>query len=93
MIIAVDFDGTLYIGGKPNTALIGRLKTEQRNGNAVILWTCREGQRLKEAVLFLAKYGFRPNAVNENLPDTILRFGHNSRKIYADVYIDDKAAK
>ena len=91
MIIAVDFDGTLqFSNGKPNEDLLFRLKTEQRKGNTVILWTCREGKRLNEALIFLQKYGFRPNLVNQNSPQAIAMLGHDPRKIYADVYIDDK---
>lgn len=93
MIIAVDFDGTLEKGGKPDLALIGRLKNEQRKGNAVILWTCREGKRLNEALLFLAKQGFSPTCVNRNLPATVKMLGHDPRKVYADVYIDDKGIR
>ena len=31
------------------------------------------------------------DAVNENLPEIIERYGSDGRKIYADVYIDDKS--
>lgn len=55
MIIAVDFDGTLELkdqqGKKiPNTLMMDRLRFEQARGNIVILWTCREGRALIEAV-------------------------------------------
>ena len=92
MIIAVDFDGTLqYSRGEANTALISKLRKEQRQGNTVILWTCREGESLKKAMIFLRKNGFIPNFVNQNPPEVIKRMGNNPRKVYADVYIDDKA--
>jgi hypothetical protein len=29
--------------------------------------------------------------INDNHPDKITLFGNNSRKIYADIYIDDKS--
>ncbi len=90
MIIAVDFDGTLCINGNPNTALIKKLKQAQHNGNIVILWTCRERDRLAEAVMFLRRNGFIPNFVNQNAPEVIARWGHDSRKVFADAYIDDK---
>ena len=89
MIIAVDFDGTLCIKNAPNMPLINRLKQEQRRGNIVILWTCREGDRLKDAVIFLRRIGFIPNYVNCNAAETIQKYG-DPRKIYADIYIDDK---
>ena len=91
MIIAVDFDHTLQLpDGKPNEVLISRLNTEQRKGNTIILWTCREGKRLNEALIFLQKNGFKPNLVNQNSPQAIAMLGHDPRKIYADIYIDDK---
>ena len=93
MIIAVDFDGTLQIGNEPNAALIGKLKRAQANGDIVILWTCRDGKSLAEAMAFLHRAGFRPNYVNCNCPEGIRRMGRDSRKIFADVYIDDKSAK
>ena len=92
MIIAVDFDGTLCYSNKiPNMALISRLRLEQSRGNTVILWTGREGQSLKSALDFLRKNAFIPNFVNQNSPEAIKRLGRDCRKIFADIYIDDKA--
>ena len=34
--------------------------------------------------------GLKFDAVNENLPEIVEGFGGDSRKIYADVYIDDR---
>ena len=91
MIIAVDFDGTLQLNdGSPNNILIQRLKNNQARKDIVILWTCREGKSLLEAIDFLKQNGFVPNLVNCNHPSAISRLGHDSRKIYADMYIDDK---
>ena len=88
-IIAVDYDGTLEVGGKMNRQLISRLKAEQMGGSVVILWTCRSGKRLQEAVSKLLDAGFKPNLVNANHPAGARLMGHDSRKVYADVYIDD----
>ena len=93
MIIAVDFDGTLQINDKANIGLIRKLIQAQRCGDVIILWTCREGNRLAEALLFLQKHHFRPNYVNCNCPDAIARLKCDPRKIFADVYIDDKSAR
>lgn len=90
MIIAVDYDGTLFIDGKANEALIRRLSRAQRQGNTVILWTRRAGDRLRQAVENLSAYGLRPNYVNANAPESIKALGYDPRKILADVYIDDK---
>ena len=54
--IAVDFDGTLCyskwpeLGHQPNQALIEYLQEWKRNGNKLILWTCRAGEALSKAV-------------------------------------------
>ena len=94
MIVAVDFDGTLQLPDKsPNTLLIQTLARSQRRGDIIILWSCREGKSLAEAVEFLRKNGFVPNYVNQNAPQAIRMLGGNPRKIYADIYIDDKNAR
>jgi len=93
MIIAVDFDETLKINGEPNTALFTNLINAQRGGAIVILWTCRAGDRLREAVQYCAEQGLRFNYINENTVETIRKFGCNPRKVFADVYIDDKAMR
>lgn len=93
MIVAVDFDDTLrFSDGTPNTGLLDRLRYLQRRGTIVILWTCREGNGLREALSWLRRQGFVPNYANQNAPQAIRLLGHDSRKILADVYIDDKNA-
>ena len=96
IIYAVDFDGTLCKSvwpgiGEPNMVLIKHLIKRQKQGNKIILWTCRCGDRLAEAVAWCGSLGLEFNAVNENLPEMIEWYGVNCRKIAADVYIDDKA--
>ncbi len=93
MILAVDFDGTLYDGCNVNTALLSRLNKHKRKGDIVILWTCRDGERLIDALTILSNNGFKPTFVNQNAPQTIQTLGYDPRKIVADVYIDDKAIR
>lgn len=93
MIIAVDYDGTLETNGAVNALLVERLRRDQLRGACVILWTCRAGARLAEALQRLAEHGFRPSLVNANAPAAVARLGYDPRKIIADVYIDDKAVK
>ena len=97
MIIAVDFDGTICenkypdIGDEMPGALrsLRALKTE---GHTIILWTCRCGYKLEDALVWLKVRGFKPHWVNQSDPQMIARFGGvDSRKIYADFYIDDRA--
>jgi hypothetical protein len=96
LIYAVDFDGTLCEScypeiGKPNKNLIRFLIAEQARGARVILWTCRCGEYLQQAVAWCRLQGLVFDAVNENLPEYIEKFDNDCRKIYADIYIDDKA--
>lgn len=95
-IISVDFDGTLCENkypeiGAPNRSLINILKTLQGlNQVYVILWTCRTGDKLQEAVEWCESYGLLFDAVNENLPHIVEQFGGDTRKVFADLYIEDK---
>lgn len=95
-IYAVDFDGTLCESqwpgiGAPNRELIEHLIRRREEGCRVILWTCRIGDRLQEAVDWCKSYGLEFDAVNDNLPENIEKYGNNPRKIYATCYIDDLA--
>lgn len=96
-IIAVDFDGTLCENqwpeiGMPNTKLIASLKKLRTNGDAkLILWTNRVDDKLEAAVNWCKEQGLEFDAVNDNLPGIVEKFGSNCRKIYADRYIDDRA--
>ena len=96
MIIAVDFDGTLADTDAtriytPNENLIAKLIILRQKGNKVILWTCREGDRLNDAIEFCRKYGLEFDAVNDNL-SRYKAFNLNPRKIFANIYIDDAAS-
>lgn len=95
-IIAVDFDGTLCSDcypeiGLPNLPLIYLLKQLRVQGKKIILWTCRCEERLSDAVAWCARFGLQFDAINENVPETLEQYGTESRKISADVYIDDKS--
>ncbi len=98
MIIAVDFDGTLCEDcypniGEANIRLILALQSRQEMGDRLILWTCRAGEYLEAAVEWCGDYGLYFDAVNDNVPEVLERWGNNSRKVTADLYIDDKAEK
>ena len=94
-IIAVDFDGTVAITNYPEIIcpiqdVIDYVKSEQQNGATIILWTCRHGKDLDEAVDWCKEQGLTFDYTNENMPELIAEYG-DCRKIYADEYIDDKA--
>jgi hydroxymethylpyrimidine pyrophosphatase-like HAD family hydrolase len=95
MIIAVDFDGTIvddaYPGiGKPKMFAFQTLKKMQENGHRLILWTYRHGKRLNEAVAFCEENGITFYAVNRSFPEEESHDKSVSRKIHADLFIDDR---
>lgn len=94
-IIAVDFDGTLCKNaypeiGEANLDMITHVISEKLEGAKIILWTCRNGELLENAVDWCEGLGLEFDAVNENLPYIIDQFGGDTRKIFANEYIDDK---
>lgn len=95
-IVAVDFDGTLCVDcyphiGAPNLALIRILREWQLGHTKLILWTCRCGDALDNAISWCAEQGLFFDAINANVPETIAKYGSDPRKITADIYIDDKS--
>ena len=95
-IIAVDFDGTLCYSnwpelGEPNKPLIEYLKAQHALGDKLILWTCRAGEALERAISWCRDQQLEFDAINDNLPEIIEKYGSNSRKITCDYYIDDRA--
>lgn len=94
-IIAVDFDGTLVVDeypniGPKNSKIFDLVHNFQLRGYKVILWTCRDGHYLDQAVDFCAMEGLEFDAVNENIPEVQRMFNRDTRKVYADIYLDDK---
>lgn len=111
MIIAIDFDDTLfayvpappgttdYSGrpgsiGAPNHSILFQAKQRKASGDQLILWTCREGKALDEAVEICRLHGLEFDAVNANLPGMSPEgIWPDSRKVKADEYWDDKAVR
>jgi hypothetical protein len=92
--IAVDFDGTIVEDrfpkiGKPKLFAIETLLELQKQRHQLILWTVREGKTLQEAVDFCERKGLVFYAVNKSYPEEVLEEGQ-SRKINADIFIDDR---
>ena len=88
---AVDFDGTIVANGLPNTDLIQALILAKTNGVKLILWTSREGKALGDALQWCKEQGLDFDAANRNVQEYIEKYGYDSRKIGADLYIDDRA--
>ena len=98
MIIAVDFDGILCKNefpsiGKPNYDIISLVRQLIDQGHEVILWTTRNGEELTAAVDWCGEYGLHFCNVNGPAPSNEAEYKDKyptpSRKIYADIYIDD----
>ena len=94
MVIAVDFDGTIVKHkypaiGKEIPFAIECLRLLQQKGHKIILWTYRAGTELDKAIKFCEKRGLYFNAVNNNYENEEFDNSY-SRKIYADIYIDDR---
>ena len=65
----------------------------RKKGHKLILWTCRTGKALDEAVRWCEGHGLEFDAINENLPEIVAKFDGESRKIFANVYIDDLSVR
>src|SRR5690625_81082 len=94
LTIAVDFDGTIVEDkypkiGRPVLFAFETLKKLQEEGHRLILWTFRKGSSLEEAVDFCKKNGIEFYAVNQSFPEEEYNPEH-SRKIHADIFIDDR---
>lgn len=95
-IIAIDFDGTLVENKFPDIGETKRffdtikLVRVEKPEVKVILWTCRTGEYLQNAILFCKENGLVFDEVNKNIPEVIAIFGEDTRKVYADEYWDDK---
>lgn len=94
-IVAVDFDGTLVNCQysqmeNPDLLLISYIK-KHRNDYIWILNTCRKGQELLDAVYYLAnEHNVFFDYINENTDSIIATYG-DTRKVSADIYIDNSA--
>jgi hypothetical protein len=103
LIIAVDFDGTIVNHDFPR---IGELMPDAQEvltklheaGHKIIIWTCRNHTEpdhplwydatIPDVMQFLRNHRIPFDSINENHPS--MGFWLQSRKIYADIYIDDK---
>lgn len=95
MTIAVDFDGTIVEHcypeiGKEIIFATDTLKALIKDGHQLILWTVREGELLEEAVEWCRERGVEFFAVNKNYPEENVEDPFYSRKLKAEIFIDDR---
>ena len=95
LIIAIDFDNTIV---EPLYPEIGVLKANckriinkwHESGHKIIINTCRAGKYHGDCDKFLSQNGISFDYINCNLPEMIIFYKADTRKISADVYIDDR---
>lgn len=93
MVIAIDFDGTMVkhkypaVGEELPNAVDTMLEL-QRLGHKLILFTMRSGKELTDAVNWCKSKGIELYGINENPTQASWTA---SRKVYAELYIDDAA--
>lgn len=95
MTIAVDFDGTIVEHrypaiGKERPFATATLRRLIDDGHRLILWSVREGALLDEAVEFCRQRGVTFYAVNRDFEEEDGTGRDFSRKIKADIFIDDR---
>ena len=94
-IIAVDFDGTIVKNkwpeiGEINEHVVKEMRREDEQGSVIILWTCRTGKELEEAIKFCYENDIPIDYANEDCNWVKENFGDNGVKVFATEYWDDK---
>lgn len=98
LTLAIDFDDTIVNSKWP---AIGTLKPfakevinelyEDYNCD-IIIWTCRENKELQDVIEFLAENNIKYTTINDNTPEILSHWSNlNCRKVFADLYIDDRS--
>ena len=96
MTIAVDFDGTIVENrypeiGRERPFAVETLRMLVAEGHQLVLWSCREGQLLDEALAWCRERGLEFWAVNRDYPEETQQTNpHWTRKLKADLFIDDR---
>ena len=95
MTIAVDFDGTIVEHRYPKIGeeipfATETLKILAQERHKIILWTVREGELLEEAIEWCRQRGVFFYSVNKDYPEEEKSHNGFSRKLKADLFIDDR---
>lgn len=96
LTIAVDFDGTIVTHEYPKIGeeipgAVEALKELFMDGHKLILWTVRERELLDEALAWCEERGLVFYSVNSNYPEETTEDKYYSRKLQADLFIDDRS--
>ena len=95
MTIAVDFDGTIVEHRYPKIGeeipfATETLKILAQERHKLILWTVREGELIEEAIEWCRQRGVFFYSVNKDYPEEEKSHNGFSRKLKADLFIDDR---
>lgn len=96
-LFAIDFDNTITEGNYHPLNLNVPIRDFAKevidkirdHGGKVAIWTCRTGDDAEMVKLILMDNQIRYDVFNENFPEISDEFGGESRKVFADLYIDD----
>lgn len=95
LIFAIDMDGTIVentwpeVGADLPMAEL-TIRALAAKGHHLILWTCRTGVHLERAVSWFKDKGIKV-VINDDTWQTKRWMGPGNRKIFADVYLDDRS--
>ena len=96
MIIAIDFDGTIVEDQFPD---VGKMIPGAReainklyaDGYTIIIWSCRTGIKKARAIEWLVMNGIKFHYFNKSCQTNVAAHGgKDTRKVYANLYIDDR---
>ena len=101
LTLAIDFDHTIVdtddvtcwekpviLGFREDAEEV--LRKLHNDGHIIIIHTCRSAHNLVKALDWLDDNNVHYDYVNCNAPNVNRPFSHESRKIFADFYIDDR---
>jgi hypothetical protein len=93
IVLAIDADGTIFDDrypkiGEAKTGAIHALNTLHDAGFCIIINTCRVGKYEDDLREWLKEKNVKYCRINENCPILIEKYGTDTRKISADLYID-----
>jgi len=95
LTISIDFDGVIVTSQYPKIGRVldGAIETINKwcEDHFVIINTCRAGKELEIVRDFIYSREINCNLINENSPYLIEKYGTDTRKISADLYLDDKS--
>lgn len=96
IVLALDFDDTIVKSKFPEIirakkGAVKYINKLHKKGYYIIIWTCRHGEHIDMATKWLADNEILFHNINTQHPRLVEYYGNDTRKISADIYVDDKA--